>query len=70
MLERDTAITHTALCFDNDLAGETAAERIGRLLEGRRITAERLCSLRKDWNEDLVEEQTFQGPEMTMCQQI
>ena len=70
MLERDTAITHTALCFDNDPAGEAAVERIGRLLEGRGIATERLRSLRKDWNEDLVEEQTFQGPEMTMCQQL
>ena len=70
MLERDTTLTHTALCFDNDPAGEAAAERIGRLLEGRGIATERLRSLRKDWNEDLVEEQTFQGPEMTMCQQL
>ena len=70
MLERDTVLSHTALCFDNDPAGELAAERMGRLLEGRGMTTERLCSLGKDWNEDLVEEQTFQGPEMTMRQQF
>ena len=70
MLERDTTLTHAALCFDNDPAGELAAERIGRLLEGRGITTERLCSLRKDWNEDLVEEPAFQGAEMTMSQSL
>lgn len=66
MLERDTALTHAALCFDNDPAGKLAADRMGWLLEKWGLTTERLCSLGKDWNEDLVEEQTFQESEMKM----
>ncbi len=43
------------LCFDNDTAGQNAAERISKQLEILRIDCEILVPVNKDWNEDLLE---------------
>lgn len=42
------------ICFDNDVAGQSAAERIIDKLASRNINADILKPDRKDWNEDLT----------------
>ena len=53
-LEEHENITGVVLCLDNDEAGERASMRIARELREKGVNdVRRLCSIRKDWNEDL-----------------
>lgn len=53
-LEEHVNVTGVMLCLDNDEAGEKASMRIAKELRERGVNdVRRLCSIRKDWNEDL-----------------
>ena len=41
------------LCLDNDDAGNDACDRMTDTLEDMGLEVERLCPVRKDWNDDL-----------------
>ena len=41
------------LCLDNDDAGKDACDRMTDTLEDMGLDVERLCPVRKDWNDDL-----------------
>ena len=41
------------LCLDNDDAGNDACDRMTDTLEDMGLDVERLCPVRKDWNDDL-----------------
>ena len=42
-----------SLCLDNDDAGNDACDRMTDTLEDMGLDVERLCPVRKDWNDDL-----------------
>ena len=56
------------ICLDNDAAGHAASERMGKLLEERGISAERLVPQQKDWNDDLKAEQENKMERSELCQ--
>ena len=41
------------LCLDNDDAGNDACDHMTDTLEDMGLDVERLCPVRKDWNDDL-----------------
>ena len=53
MLERQPDLKTAFLCMDNDKAGQSAAQRIAELLQGRGVNTGILIPTLKDWNEDL-----------------
>ena len=59
MLEMNPNLSHAVLCLDYDPAGIEASEKIADMLIERNIGCSRLCSNRKDWNEDLKDKQNL-----------
>ena len=54
-MEEHPNVNGVVLCLDNDDPGERASMRIARELRERGVNdVRRLCSIRKDWNEDLT----------------
>jgi len=46
-------LREVVLCLDNDDAGQQAAERISKALQGKGYSASVLFPAEKDWNETL-----------------
>ena len=53
-LEDNKHIEQVYICFDNDNAGQTAAQRLSDKLFIKGIKSEILIPTQKDWNEDLL----------------
>lgn len=53
-LEDNKHIEQVYICFDNDNAGQTAAQRLSDKLFIKCIKSEILIPTLKDWNEDLL----------------
>ena len=68
MLRQLPQLRQVYLCLDNDAAGHAASERMGKLLEERGISAERLVPQQKDWNDDLKAEQENKMERSELCQ--
>ena len=68
MLRQLSQLQQVYLCMDNDAAGHAASERMGKLLEERGISAERLVPQQKDWNDDLKAEQENKMERSELCQ--
>ena len=68
MLRQLPQLRQVYLCLDNDAAGHAASERMGKLLEERGISAERLVPQKKDWNDDLKAEQENKMERSELCQ--
>ena len=68
MMKDNPNIKRVYICFDNDLAGQTAANRISGKLFTQGIQSELLVPTRKDWNEELLfsEESEDEDP----CQEL
>lgn len=58
-LQDNPNIDEVYLCLDNDKAGHLANERISQKLREQGIQARILVPVHKDWNEDLVSNQTL-----------
>lgn len=58
-LQDNPNIDEVYLCLDNDEAGRSANERISQKLREHGIQARVLVPVHKDWNEDLVSNQTI-----------
>ena len=54
MMKDDPSIRNVYICFDNDGAGQTAAQKLCEKLAEGKISAQILIPTYKDWNEDLV----------------
>ena len=54
MLEDNPNLKEVLLCFDNDEAGQNAAQRISDKLFLKGIKSKILIPKGKDWNEDLL----------------
>ena len=67
MLRQLSQLQQVYLCMDNDAAGHAASERMGKLLEERGISAERLVPQQKDWNDDLKAEQENKMERSELC---
>ena len=52
-LRQNPKLDMVYLCLDNDDAGNDACERMTDTLEDMGLDMERLCPVRKDWNDDL-----------------
>ena len=52
-LRQNPRLDTVYLCLDNDDAGNDACERMTETLEEMNLEVQRLCSQRKDWNDDL-----------------
>ncbi len=52
-LDRNENLKTVVLCFDNDTAGQKAADKFEELLAERKIAVTRLLPTLKDFNEDL-----------------
>ena len=68
MVRQFSQLRQVYLCLDNDAAGHAASERMGKLLEERGISAERLVPQQKDWNDDLKAEQENKMERSELCQ--
>ena len=68
MLRQLPQLRQVYLCLDNDAAGHAASERMAKLLEEHGISAERLVSQQKDWNDDLKAEQENKMERSELCQ--
>ena len=55
MVKRMDWVDTVYLCHDNDKAGHAASQRVADLLSERGINSERLLSVQKDWNADLMD---------------
>ena len=53
MLRQNPKLDTVYLCLDNDDAGNDACDRMTDTLEDMGLEVERLCPVRKDWNDDL-----------------
>ena len=54
MMEDNPKIKNVFICFDNDEAGQTAAQKLCEKLASMNIPAGVLVPVHKDWNEDLL----------------
>lgn len=54
MMQDNPKIQNVFVCFDNDEAGQTAAQKLCAKLSSMNISACTLVPLHKDWNEDLL----------------
>ena len=54
MMKDDPSIRNVYICFDNDGAGQIAAQKLCEKLAEGKISAQILIPTYKDWNEDLV----------------
>ena len=52
-LRQNPKLDMVYLCLDNDDAGKDACDRMTDTLEDMGLDVERLCPVRKDWNDDL-----------------
>ena len=52
-LRQNPKLDMVYLCLDNDDAGNDACDRMMDTLEDMGLDVERLCPVRKDWNDDL-----------------
>ena len=52
-LRQNPKLDTVYLCLDNDDAGKDACDRMTDTLEDMGLDVERLCPVRKDWNDDL-----------------
>ena len=52
-LRQNPKLDTVYLCLDNDDAGNDACDRMTDTLEDMGLEVERLCPVRKDWNDDL-----------------
>ena len=52
-LRQNPKLDMVYLCLDNDDAGNDACDRMADTLEDMGLEVERLCPVRKDWNDDL-----------------
>ena len=52
-LRQNPKLDMVYLCLDNDDAGNDACDRMTDTLEDMGLDVERLCPVRKDWNDDL-----------------
>ena len=52
-LRQNPKLDMVYLCLDNDDAGKDACDRMTDTLEEMGLDVERLCPVRKDWNDDL-----------------
>ena len=52
-LRQNPKLDTVYLCLDNDDAGNDACDRMTDTLEDMGLDVERLCPVRKDWNDDL-----------------
>ena len=52
-LRQNPKLDMVYLCLDNDDAGNDACDRMTDTLEEMGLDVERLCPVRKDWNDDL-----------------
>ena len=52
-LRQNPRLDTVYLCLDNDDAGNDACDRMTDTLEDMGLEVERLCPVRKDWNDDL-----------------
>ena len=52
-LRQNPKLDMVYLCLDNDNAGNDACDRMTDTLEDMGLDVERLCPVRKDWNDDL-----------------
>ena len=53
-LRQNPKLDTVYLCLDNDDAGNDASDRMTDTLEDMGLEVERLCPVRKDWNDDLL----------------
>lgn len=65
MMKDNPNIGKVWLCHDNDEGGEKAVRRISAALKEEHIDHERLTSVNKDWNEDLI---NLENLEETECE--
>lgn len=67
-LELHPQISMPILCLDNDMAGQKATARLSAELAEKGYTSGKIMSQGKDWNEELVMQQTAADvPEMKMA---
>ena len=52
-LRQNPKLDTVYLCLDNDDAGNDASDRMMDTLEDMGLEVQRLCPVRKDWNDDL-----------------
>ena len=52
-LRQNPKLDTVYLCLDNDDAGNDACDRMTDTLEDMGVEVQRLCPVRKDWNDDL-----------------
>ena len=70
MVKRMDWVDTVYLCHDNDKAGHAASQRVADLLSERGINTERLLSVQKDWNADLMDWEDHRTEMNMECQTI